>query len=156
MANITELQLQGDSTVHKLNDARITTTAVSTATHILATDSSISSIAPITAANLASVLGGQTIRGSQYPTFASAPYGVYGIYGFNEFSDSPITAGTSGLMIKTDCGGGFYSITLIETQGDCRVFVKYSYTNDWFEVTVPSFYKDYSTLAELKAALDAL
>lgn len=57
MANITELQFQGDSTVHKLNDARITTTAVSTATHFLATDSSISSIAPITAANLASVLG---------------------------------------------------------------------------------------------------
>jgi len=57
MANITELQLQGDSTVHKLNDARISTTAVSTATHFLATDSSISSIAPITAANLASVLG---------------------------------------------------------------------------------------------------
>lgn len=57
MANITELQLQGDSTVYKLNDARITTSAVSTATHFLATDSSISSIAPITAANLASVLG---------------------------------------------------------------------------------------------------
>ena len=57
MANITELQFQGDSTVHKLNDARITTTAVTTATHFLATNSGISSIAPITAANLASVLG---------------------------------------------------------------------------------------------------
>ena len=59
MANITELQLQGDSTVHKLNDARITTTAVDTATHILtmATNSGETSIAPITAANLASVLG---------------------------------------------------------------------------------------------------
>lgn len=57
MANITELQLQGDSTVHKLNDARITTTAVDTATHILTTNSGVTSIAPITAANLASVLG---------------------------------------------------------------------------------------------------
>lgn len=57
MANITELQLQGDSTVHKLNDARITTTAVTTATHILTTNSGVTSIAPITAANLASVLG---------------------------------------------------------------------------------------------------
>ena len=57
MANITELQLQGDSTVHKLNDARITTTAVTTATHILTTNSGVTSIAPITTANLASVLG---------------------------------------------------------------------------------------------------
>jgi hypothetical protein len=57
MANITELQLQGSSTVHKLNDARITTTAVDTATHILTTNSGVTSIAPITAANLASVLG---------------------------------------------------------------------------------------------------
>lgn len=58
MANMTELQLQGDSTVHKLNDARISTTAVTTATHILTTNSGVTSIAPITAANLASVLGG--------------------------------------------------------------------------------------------------
>ena len=57
MANITELQLQGDSTVHKLNDARITTTAVTNNTHILTTNSDVTSIAPITAANLASVLG---------------------------------------------------------------------------------------------------
>lgn len=58
MANeLRELQLQGDSTVYKLNDARITTTAVTTATHILTTNSGVTSIAPITAANLASVLG---------------------------------------------------------------------------------------------------
>ena len=58
MANITELQLQGDSTVHKLNDARITTTAVPTATHILTTNSTVSSIAPITAGNLGKVVAG--------------------------------------------------------------------------------------------------
>lgn len=57
MANITELQFQGDSTVHKLNDARITTTAVTNPTHILTTNSDVTTIAPITAANLASVLG---------------------------------------------------------------------------------------------------
>lgn len=57
MANITELQLQGDSTVHKLNDARITTTAVTNPTHILTTNSDVTRIAPITAANLASALG---------------------------------------------------------------------------------------------------
>lgn len=63
MANeLRELQLQGDSTVYKLNDARITTTAVTTATHFLATDGSVSSIAPITAANLASVVRNSYIK----------------------------------------------------------------------------------------------
>ena len=59
MANeLYELQLQGDSTVYKLNDARITTTAVSTATHILTTNSGVTSIAPITAENLGKVVAG--------------------------------------------------------------------------------------------------
>lgn len=58
MANeLIELQLQGSTTVYKVNDARITTSAVTTATHILTTNSGVTSIAPITAANLASVLG---------------------------------------------------------------------------------------------------
>lgn len=58
MANITELQLQGDSTVHKLNDARITTTPITNPTHILGSkNANLTSIAPITIANLASVLG---------------------------------------------------------------------------------------------------
>ena len=59
MANeLRELQLQGDSTVYKLNDARITTTAVTTATHILTTNSGVTSIAPITAENLGKVVAG--------------------------------------------------------------------------------------------------
>lgn len=57
MAAINQITIAGGST-YDVNDKRITTSAVSTATHFLATDSSISSIAPITAANLASVLGG--------------------------------------------------------------------------------------------------
>lgn len=56
MAAINQITIAGGST-YDVNDKRITTSAVSTATHFLATDSSISSIAPITAANLASVLG---------------------------------------------------------------------------------------------------
>lgn len=64
MANITELQLQGDSTVHKLNDARITTTVITNPTYILGSaNANLNSIAPITVANLASVLG--AIRESQ-------------------------------------------------------------------------------------------
>ena len=57
MANITELQFQGDSTVHKLNDARITTTPITNPTHILGSENAnLTSIAPITIANLASVM----------------------------------------------------------------------------------------------------
>ena len=64
MANITELQLQGDSTVHKLNDARITTTVITNPTYILGSaNENLNSIAPITVENLASVLG--AIRESQ-------------------------------------------------------------------------------------------
>ena len=43
--------------LHDLNDKRISTTAVTTATHLLTCNSGVTSIAPITAANLASVLG---------------------------------------------------------------------------------------------------
>ena len=43
--------------LHDINDKRVSTTAVTTATHILTCNSGVTSIAPITAANLASVLG---------------------------------------------------------------------------------------------------
>jgi hypothetical protein len=43
--------------LHDINDKRISTTTVTTATHLLTCNSSVTSIAPITAANLASVLG---------------------------------------------------------------------------------------------------
>ena len=57
MAVMTQLQLEGSSTVYDLNDARISSTSVSTATHFLGTNSSVSAINPISAADLASVLG---------------------------------------------------------------------------------------------------
>lgn len=43
--------------LHDINDKRISTTAVTTATHLLSCNSGVTSIAPITAENLASVLG---------------------------------------------------------------------------------------------------
>jgi hypothetical protein len=43
--------------LHDINDKRISTTAVTTATHLLTCNSGVTSIAPITADNLASVLG---------------------------------------------------------------------------------------------------
>lgn len=57
MANITQLQITGSSTIHNLNDARISATAVTTATHVLTANSGVTSIAPIAVADLASVLG---------------------------------------------------------------------------------------------------
>lgn len=57
MAVMTQLQLEGSSTVYDLNDARISSTSVSTATHFLGTNSSVSAINPISASDLASVLG---------------------------------------------------------------------------------------------------
>lgn len=43
--------------LHDLHDKRISTTAVTTATHLLATNAGVTAMNPITAANLASVLG---------------------------------------------------------------------------------------------------
>ena len=50
--------------LHDINDKRISTTAVTTATHLLTCNSGVTSIAPITAANLASVLGGLIFKGA--------------------------------------------------------------------------------------------
>lgn len=57
MAVLAQLQLDGSSTVYDINDARISSTSVSTATHFLGTNSSVSAINPISASDLASVLG---------------------------------------------------------------------------------------------------
>ena len=55
MAVLNQLTVSG--TTYDLNDKRISKTAVTTATHLLTCNSDVTSIAPITAANLASVLG---------------------------------------------------------------------------------------------------
>ena len=57
MAVVTQIKLGTSGTTYDINDERIKTTAVNTATHLLTTDSGVTSIAPITTANLASVLG---------------------------------------------------------------------------------------------------
>ena len=44
--------------LHDLHDKRISTTAVTTATHLLATNAGVTAMNPISAANVASVLGG--------------------------------------------------------------------------------------------------
>ena len=102
MANITELQLQGSSTVHKLNDARITTTAVTTATHILTTNSGVTSIAPITIANLASDLGVTNAKidsGGDCNTAFQAKQGIHLRYITGNISNAPYSSSQSGYLI---------------------------------------------------------
>ena len=65
MAVLTQIQLEGSSTVYDINDARISATSVATATHFLATNSGVSAINPISAADLASVLGGSASSATQ-------------------------------------------------------------------------------------------
>lgn len=60
MAVVTQIKLGASGTTYDINDKRISTTAVSTATHLLTTNSGVTSIAPITTADLASALGGVT------------------------------------------------------------------------------------------------
>lgn len=57
MAVINQIKLGSSGTTYDVNDKRVTTTAVTTATHVLTADSGVTSIAPITITNLASVLG---------------------------------------------------------------------------------------------------
>ena len=68
MAVVTQLNLNVGTeqnpnfVLHDINDKRISTTAVTTATHLLTCNSGVTSIAPITAANLASVLGAAVVH----------------------------------------------------------------------------------------------
>lgn len=87
MAVLTQIQLEGSSTFYDINDARISATSVATATHFLATNSGVSAINPISAADLASVLGvlgatyteGKWIETNSYSALEDVPPGLYGI-----------------------------------------------------------------------------
>lgn len=93
MAVVTQIKLGTSGTTYDINDKRITTSAVSTATHFLTTDSSVSSIAPITAANAASVLGGvQQIMGQGMDANDITATGAYKCD--NNMSNMPVVAST--------------------------------------------------------------
>ena len=140
MANITELQFQGDSTVHKLNDARITTTAVTTATHILTTNSGVTSITPITTANLASVLGGVVIK---YQAAANAKKDLNGCTqvgasyiinpgGTNAYANFPHANGTGlwgSLSVSSFSGGNSLKQVMVgsDVNNVTEVWVRASY-----------------------------
>ena len=159
MANITELQLQGDSTVHKLNDARITTTAVTNPTHILTTNSDVTSIAPITSANLASVLGGQaTIVNS---TNDANTFVTSGHYRWDSSSYLPANCPSVNAAGEIEViAFGYLVFQILRTnQGGVWQRAKWS-TNAWtswkaVSTDIPSFYNNYHDIASLASALGA-
>lgn len=158
MANeLIELQLQGSTTVYKVNDARITTSAVTTATHILTTNSGVTRIAPITAANLASVLGGQATivnNTNDANTFVTS-----GHYRWD--SSLYLPANCPGVNaageIEVIAFGDLVFQTLRTNQGNVWQRAKWS-TSEWtswkaVSTDIPSFYKNYSDIAGLASAL---
>ena len=125
MAVMTQLQLEGSSTVYDINDARISSTSVSTATHFLGTNSSVSAINPISAADLASVLGAFTI-----PTAITVVSG----FSFNSAATNKVyffsNSGTSDFGTSDcpqDSPSGSYS--LLETWGYANWFKIQRFTN---------------------------
>lgn len=97
MAAINQIKLNSTSTTYDVNDKRITTSAVSTATHFLATDSSVSSIAPITAANAASVLGGLQFKNNNLDDMDTIT--TQGIYYVSENTHLPSGFGNGMLIV---------------------------------------------------------
>lgn len=84
--------------LHDINDKRITTTAITTCSHILASNSaSLTSIAPITAANLASVLGAVSLAETDdFNTMTH--WGTYSIYSSESKSHHPTQFSGSGYL----------------------------------------------------------
>lgn len=157
MANeLIELQLQGSTTVYKVNDARITTTPITNPTHILGSkNANLTSIAPITIANLASVLGGSQIGDDNgfvkfINTFIDdtidnqTPNGIY-----------PLCGDTSGRGFVFR----FFStkhyraleIRFIEQQMPSFRFRVNGQWSEWIQT--PSFYNSYPDLSSLASAL---
>lgn len=86
MAAITQINTGG--TTYDVNDKRITTTAITTPTHILgSTSASLTSIAPVALANLAMAMGVPRIYGLFQGDWNNAPIGQHHIDA-NSFSSS--------------------------------------------------------------------
>lgn len=162
MAAINQIKLNSTSTTYDVNDKRITTTAVSTATHFLATDSSVSSIAPITAENLASVLGALPYKDTVYDDMDNLR--VQGLYYVSGNTHLPSDFGSGMLIVLKAMESRILQIIARtnDTQMYWRMtwedFSQPGYPRKWFEwnrvtTDMPSFYKNYNSLAELKAAL---
>ena len=113
--------------LHDINDKRISKTTVTTATHILTCNSGVTSIAPITAANLASVLGEfffgssaiNITSNSELKTYTSP--GVYRIPSESvaqTISDNPYKTGGSMVFVISAYNNGNYVVQIsISTAG---------------------------------------
>lgn len=147
MAYLDEMNIGG--TDYTIQDNRISTTAVTTATHLLATNSGVTSIAPITAANLASVLGVPnrgTYEAGEEDSLVN--YGLYRSPWHNAYGHRYIVV--------------FRNNTFIQQISYDRLEIRIRTSNntgsawtDWSGIPtgIASFYTNYSDLASLASAL---
>ena len=162
MANITELQLQGDSTVHKLNDARITTTVITNPTYILGSaNANLNSIAPITVANLASVLGGMQDLGRTENIDLNLidENSVY-LVDNRQGGCSNVPAGfkSTSVLITYKALNKYSCVqTMLYTQENAgEIHYRYKWDKSWGNwINIPSFYNNYPDIASLASALGA-
>lgn len=100
--------------LHDINDKRISTTAVTTATHLLTCNSGVTSIAPITAANLASVLGVDKTLSTYTPANAKSinmsyniakGYSLTMLVTFIKYNDSTGGDNTQVFLVTATFGG---------------------------------------------------
>ena len=133
MAAINQITIAGGST-YDVNDKRITTSAVSTATHFLATDSSISSIAPITASNLASVLGVDP----PISTVSLTPNQTFNVINVGNGKCRLIyLATTTGAVLyaATRRKSGVGNFTILSGSAIPELTITYTNSNDWFSIS---------------------
>lgn len=119
----------------------------------------------ITAANLASVLGGLQYKGTVYDDMDDI--GAQGLYYVSGNTHLPSDFGNGMLVVLKAMKGR--TLQIITRTADSQMYWRMTWEDysqqgypvkwyEWNRVTtdMPSFYKDYNSLTELKAALDAL
>lgn len=144
---------------HDIHDKRISTTAVTTATHLLATNDGVTAMNPISAANLASVLGATYIlipidSDLNDYTKDGAVYRVPNSGVANSLINKPSGFSTSGLMYVRHSFPSLAVIQVIIASGS--IYMRTGNTasgvwQDWntFTYNLPDFYKNYSTISGL-------
>jgi len=132
MASITTMNIGGTS--YTINDARVSTSAVTTATHLLATNAGVTAINPITAANLASVLGAvypnEKIEKDTPDTLTERGMYLYQ----NSYYDEKIGHNLAGffLVLKDRTGSTAQQYWILQVY----IPVGVSYLNVWVRVSV--------------------
>lgn len=124
--------------LHDLHDKRISTTAVTTATHLLATNAGVTAMNPISAANLASVLGTSSDLIDSQEKLDSAQSGVHYLWG--QFIPDGLNVSLSGIMLVFAAKPGLtinWKINIIIDTNAQTVYMRFSVDNgstwrSWF------------------------